>query len=56
MSRTWKEVWDSRRLDPCRGSTLAQLMAADGMDTGFGEPSEEAWRSFVLETFRESRE
>jgi trans-aconitate methyltransferase len=50
MSRTWREVWDSRRLDSHRGSTLAQLMAADGLDTGFGEPSEEAWRSYVIET------
>jgi trans-aconitate methyltransferase len=50
MSRTWKEVWASRSLDSRRGSTLAQLMAADGLDTGFGEPSEGAWRNYVLET------
>jgi trans-aconitate methyltransferase len=29
---------------------LARLMAADGLDTGFGSVSEEAWRRFVLDT------
>ena len=47
MTPTWREVWDRRRLDPSEGSTLAQLMAADGLDTGFGSVSEQAWRGFV---------
>ncbi|MDE3153789.1 MAG: class I SAM-dependent methyltransferase [Acidobacteriota bacterium] len=47
MSPTWREVWDRRQLDPSLGSTLAQLMAADGLDTGFGSVTEIAWRAFV---------
>ncbi len=47
MSPTWREIWDRRRLDPSHGSTLAQLMAADGLDTGFGSVTETAWRAFV---------
>lgn len=43
----WKSVWDSRRLDPSRGTLLAQLMAADGLDTGFGDVDEAPWREFV---------
>lgn len=46
---TWKEVWDARRT-PAAGSLLARLMAADGLDTGFGSVGEEAWRRFVRET------
>ena len=52
MSQTWREIWDRRRLDPSRGSTLAQLMAADGLDTGFGSVSETAWRAFVQHVAR----
>ena len=33
--RTWDEVWDARSLDASKGTLLAQLMAADGLDTGF---------------------
>jgi SAM-dependent methyltransferase len=44
---TWRDVWAARRLDPSKGSTLAQLMAADGLDTGFGSVSEDSWRQFV---------
>jgi trans-aconitate methyltransferase len=50
METTWKEVWEARRLDPTRGSPLARLMAADGLDTGFGSVGEEAWRQFVHQT------
>ena len=31
------------------GSLLEQLMAADGLDTGFGSVSEAGWRAFVRE-------
>ena len=47
MIQTWKRVWDNRRLDPSAGSTLARLMMADGLDTGFGSVSEANWRAFV---------
>src|SRR3712207_1629798 len=46
-SRTWKDVWEARRLDPSRGSTLAQLIAVDGFDTGFGDIDEYSWIEFV---------
>jgi SAM-dependent methyltransferase len=49
---TWKEVWEARRLDPAKGSVLAQLIAADGFDDGFSKFSEEAWRQYVLRTAR----
>ncbi len=44
---TWQEIWEARRLDPSRGSLLAQLLAADGLDTGFGSVTEDAWREYV---------
>jgi len=50
MPVTWKEVWEARRMDGAGGSLLARLMAADGMDTGFGSLGEEAWRRFVRGT------
>ena len=43
----WREIWEARRLDPSAGSTLAQLLAADGLDTGFGTVTEDAWRDYV---------
>ncbi len=43
----WKSVWERRKLEPARGSLLAQLMAADGLDTGFGDVGERAWRAFA---------
>lgn len=47
-TRAWKQVWDARRLDPSRGSTLSQLLAADGFDTGFaGDLQAPAWTAFV---------
>jgi len=45
--RTWRDVWNDRRLDLSRGSTLTQLMAADGLDTALGSVGEAAWRAFV---------
>ena len=47
MSRSWKEVWDARRLDSHKGSELEQLMAAGGLETGPGGVTEDAWRDFV---------
>ena len=51
-AQSWQQVWESRRLDPSRPSVLAQLLAADGMDTGFGSVGEEAWSRYVLDTAR----
>lgn len=46
MSR-WAEVWERRTIDPSVDSLLARLMAADGLDTGFGSVTEQAWRDAV---------
>jgi SAM-dependent methyltransferase len=45
--KNWQQIWAARTLDPAKGSTLAQLMAADGLDTGFGNVSEAAWLRFI---------
>jgi SAM-dependent methyltransferase len=50
MAQNWKEVWEARQMDRTRGSVLAQLLAADGFDTGFGSLSESAWRQYVRQT------
>lgn len=47
MSRTWADVWADRKIDTSKGSTLSQLMAADGLDTAFGTLPEESWLAFV---------
>lgn len=49
-AQTWKDVWNARRIDPSRPSVLARLLAADGMDTGFGSVEEDSWRAYVLRT------
>lgn len=48
--QTWKQVWAARRLDTSLPTALWRLLAADGMDTGFGTVSEDAWRRYVLAT------
>jgi 2-polyprenyl-3-methyl-5-hydroxy-6-metoxy-1,4-benzoquinol methylase len=50
MSKTWQDIWEARKLDGARGSKLASLMAADGLDTGYGDVTEAAWRGFVERT------
>jgi SAM-dependent methyltransferase len=50
--RTWADVWNARTLDPSKGTLLAQLMAADGLDTGYGSVGEQSWRAFVRRTAR----
>lgn len=50
MTTRWKDVWAARTLDAGKASRLEQLMAADGLDTGFGSVSEAAWRAFVVRT------
>lgn len=47
MTDRWAQIWEGRTLDRSRGSTLAQLMAADGLDTAFGRIDEGAWTRFV---------
>ncbi|MEV6258574.1 class I SAM-dependent methyltransferase [Nocardia sp. NPDC051929] len=49
-SAAWKRIWDNRHLDPAAGSTLAQLMAADGLDSAFSGMQPSAWTSFVQRT------
>ncbi len=49
-TQTWKDVWAARRLDPSRTSVLSRLLAADGMDTGFGSVEEVAWQRYVRES------
>jgi hypothetical protein len=46
-AQRWKDIWDRRALDRGAPSRLAALMAADGLDTGFGDVTEAAWRDFV---------
>jgi SAM-dependent methyltransferase len=43
----WSEVWANRQLDPSKGSVTAQLLAADGFDTGFGNVAEAHWTAYV---------
>jgi ubiquinone/menaquinone biosynthesis C-methylase UbiE len=50
MSQTWNDIWEARSLDTSRGSKLSALMAADGLDTGYGDVGESAWRGFVERT------
>ncbi len=50
MTARWKDIWAARTLDPRKASVLERLMAADGLDTGFGSVTEEAWRAFVTRT------
>jgi SAM-dependent methyltransferase len=43
----WPEVWARRRLDSSKGSLVAQLLAADGFDTGYGDIAESHWVDFL---------
>lgn len=43
----WKEVWEGRPWDSHQQSVLAQMMAADGTDSGFADMSEHVWQDFV---------
>lgn len=48
-AQTWSQIWSARKIDASHSSVLARLLAADGMDTGFGSVQEDAWRAYVLE-------
>lgn len=50
MTARWKDVWAARTLDATKASRLEQLMAADGLDTGFGSVTEADWREFITRT------
>lgn len=52
---TWEEIWERRTLDPAAPSLLAALMAADGLDTGFGSVGEGHWRDCVARVAQELR-
>jgi SAM-dependent methyltransferase len=43
----WDTIWDRRALPPSQGSVLADLMAADGLDSGFARLPEESWSAGV---------
>ena len=43
----WHQVWEARQLSDEHATTLAGLMQADGLDTGFGDVSADAWSVFV---------
>lgn len=47
MSDRWRDIWSARVLDSTAPATLSDLMAADGLDTGFGSVGEQAWSAFV---------
>ncbi|MGB7493653.1 MAG: class I SAM-dependent methyltransferase [Candidatus Acidiferrum sp.] len=47
MHQNWKEVWEDRAGGPHQESTLAQMMALDGMDSGFADTTENVWQQFV---------
>lgn len=47
MTRSWQDIWAARRLDRNKDSVLERLMEADGLDTGFGNVTEAAWREFA---------
>ena len=50
MPKTWKEIWEARRVDSTSGSVLARLMSAGGFDTPFAAASDEAWLQHVSRT------
>lgn len=45
--RSWKAIWERRRVAGGEGDLLAALIAADGCDTGFGSYSTRDWTSMV---------
>lgn len=50
MTSAWNRIWDAREVPPLRGSVLAQLMAADGLDSGFAGVAEADWRAHARRT------
>lgn len=49
--KNWKDIWNNKaiRKEFDTKITLAQLMEADGFDTGVGSYSEENWRTLVAD-------
>jgi len=45
--QNWKNIWGERGIDSNHESTLDQLIAADGFDTGFGTIKKDDWVSYV---------
>jgi SAM-dependent methyltransferase len=52
FKRNWKDIWEDRHLDPAQPTLLAQLLAADGYDSGFADFDEARYRTFVAATGR----
>jgi SAM-dependent methyltransferase len=50
FERNWKDVWEDRHLDAAQPTLLAQLLAADGYDSGFADFDEARCRAFVAAT------
>jgi trans-aconitate methyltransferase len=43
----WDTLWKQRTIPPSQGSTLADLIAADGFNSDFALPSEASWSAAV---------
>jgi SAM-dependent methyltransferase len=43
----WDALWAAREVPPSQGTTLADLLAADGFDSGFAGLSEASWSAGV---------
>ena len=44
--RRWYDIWSTRTIDISHESLLASLLAADGMDTGFGSMPVPSWLTY----------
>jgi SAM-dependent methyltransferase len=48
VTQAWDALWEGRGVAEAAGSTLEQLMAADGFDSGFAGLTEDSWRDAIL--------
>lgn len=49
MSNKWKKIWQKKEIDSTLKVELAELINADGFDTGVGSYSVKTWRSMVAD-------
>ncbi len=47
MTSPWRAIWGRRVIETPAAPTLSDLLALDGMGSGFGAIEEGAWRAFV---------
>lgn len=50
MTNNWHKIWNNRNLNfspALEESSLINLLAIDGFDTGFGSIDENAWRKYI---------